>query len=97
MGWNYALQWIVTLPLELSAASIVVDYWQTSVSNGIFITIFLLLVICINMFGVRGYGEAEFLFSIVKVIAVLGFIICAICIDVGGYILNYIFANYNFY
>lgn len=25
------------------------------------------------MFGVKGYGEAEFLFSIIKVIAVIGF------------------------
>jgi len=84
MGWNYALQWLIVLPLELSAASIVVDYWQSSVNNGAWITIFLALIICINLFGVKGYGEAEFVFSIVKVTAVLGFIICAICIDVGG-------------
>ena len=84
MGWNYALQWLVVLPLELSAAAIVVDYWQTGVNNGVFITIFLVLIVCINMFGVKGYGEAEFVFSIIKVIAVIGFIICVICIDVGG-------------
>jgi amino acid transporter len=84
MGWNYGLQWLVTLPLELSAASIVVDYWKTDVNNGVFITIFLILIVCINMFGVKGYGEAEFVFSIIKVIAVIGFIICAIVINVGG-------------
>jgi len=84
MGWNYAMQWLVTMPLELSAASIVVNYWNTGVNNGVFITIFLLLIICINLFGVKGYGEAEFVFSIVKVLAVIGFIICAIVIDVGG-------------
>lgn len=27
----------------------------------------------INLFGVKGYGEAEFTFSIIKVIAVIGF------------------------
>jgi amino acid permease len=86
MGWNYAMQWLVTMPLELSAASIVVNYWNTGVNNGVFITIFLLLIICINLFGVKGYGEAEFVFSIVKVLAVIGFIICAIVIDVGGYV-----------
>jgi len=62
----------------------VVDYWKSGVSNGVFITIFLLVIICINLLGVRGYGEAEFVFSTIKVIAVLGFIICAICIDVGA-------------
>jgi yeast amino acid transporter len=84
MGWNYAMQWLIVLPLELSAASIVVDYWNSGVNNGVFITLFLIVVVCINMFGVKGYGEAEFVFSIIKVIAVLGFIICAICIDVGA-------------
>ena len=30
------------------------------------------------MFGVKGYGEAEFVFAIIKVIAVVGFIILGI-------------------
>lgn len=38
----------------------------------------------INMFGVKGYGEAEFVFSIIKVTAVIGFIILGIIIDTGG-------------
>lgn len=33
MGWNYAMQWLVVLPLEIVAASITVDYWVGS--NGI--------------------------------------------------------------
>ena len=31
-----------------------------------------------------GYGEAEFVFSIIKIIAVIGFIILGICIDCGA-------------
>lgn len=27
MGWNYAMQWLVVLPLEIVSASITVDYW----------------------------------------------------------------------
>jgi L-asparagine transporter-like permease len=33
MGWNYALQWLIVLPLEIVAASITVDYWNPGVSN----------------------------------------------------------------
>lgn len=54
MGWNYALQWLVVLPLELSAAAIVVNYWKTDLNSGIYITIFFVLIIIINMFGVKG-------------------------------------------
>ena len=73
MGWNYALQWLIVLPLEIVAASITLDYWNDGVNNAVWVTIFLHLIIVINFFGVKGYGEAEFVFSIVKVIAVTGY------------------------
>lgn len=86
MGWNYVLQWIVTLPLELTAAAITIQYWDPNVniSPGVWITIFLVITVGINMFGIRGYGEAEFVYSTIKVIAILGFIILGIVINCGG-------------
>ena len=64
MAWNYALQWLVTLPLELVAAAITILF--------------------INVFGVKGYGEAEFIFSALKVLAIIGYIILGIVINCGG-------------
>jgi yeast amino acid transporter len=84
MGWNYALQWLVVLPLELTAAAMTINYWDKSINSGVWITIFLVTVVIINLFGVKGYGEAEFLFSMVKITAVVGFIILGIVICVGG-------------
>lgn len=73
MGWNYAMQWLVVLPLEIVAASITVDYWGSPTSNAAWVAIFLVLIVMINFFGVKGYGEAEFVFAIIKVIAVIGY------------------------
>lgn len=73
MGWNYAIQWLVTMPLEIVAASMVIDYWDSTVSNAAWVAIFWVVIVSINLFGVRGYGEAEFLFSCIKVTAVIGF------------------------
>lgn len=73
MGWNYALQWLVILPLEIVAAAMTVSYWQSDVSPAVWVIIFYLLIVSINMLGVKGYGEAEFIFSIIKVISVIGF------------------------
>lgn len=84
MSWNYAIGWLINLPLELVAASITVQYWQPGVSNAVFVTIFLILIIMINLFGARGYGEAEFVFSFIKIIAVVGFIILGIVLNAGG-------------
>lgn len=73
MGWNYAMSWLATLPLEIVAASMTVDYWKPGVSNAAWVAIFWSVIVSINMFGVRGYGEGEFVFSLIKVIAVIGF------------------------
>lgn len=73
MGWNYAMQWLIVFPLEIIAAAITIDYWHSPVDPAVWVTIFWLLIVSINLFGVKGYGEAEFVFSMIKVIAVIGF------------------------
>ncbi|KAG7661577.1 uncharacterized protein J8A68_004946 [[Candida] subhashii] len=84
MAWNYALQWLVVLPLELVAASLTIKYWDASTNPAAFVACFYVLIVVINFFGVRGYGEAEFVFSIIKVLAVCGFIILGIVLITGG-------------
>lgn len=84
MGWNYALQWLTVLPLEVIAASVTIEYWNKDLSRAIFVTVFLALIIVVNLVGVKAYGEAEFIFSIIKVIAVIGWIILGIVVNCGG-------------
>ena len=73
MGWNYALQWLVVLPLEIVSASITIGFWGDPTSNAVWVVVFLLIICTINLFGVRGYAEAEFIFALVKIIAIVGF------------------------
>lgn len=84
MAWNYAMQWLVVLPLELVAAAITVTYWDKSINPAAFVVIFYVLIIAINFFGVKGYGEAEFVFSSIKVIAIIGFCILSVVLVCGG-------------
>ncbi|KAI8461462.1 amino acid permease/ SLC12A domain-containing protein [Phakopsora pachyrhizi] len=84
VGINYWYSFAVTLPTEITAASIVVQYWTRNVHVAIWITIFLVTICGINFFGVRWYGEAEFWFSGIKVTAIVMLIILGIVIDLGG-------------
>jgi yeast amino acid transporter len=70
---SYALQWIIALPLEIISASIVTTYWTSHLNKAVFVTIYLLAIVSINLCGIKGYGEAEFIFAIIKVVAVIGF------------------------
>jgi amino acid permease len=51
MGWNYWYNWTIVLPAELSAAAILIDFWDKKVNNAAWITICLVVVISINMCG----------------------------------------------
>ena len=82
---SYALQWLVVLPLEIVAATYTISFWNHgSVNNNAWVAVFLTLIVGINLFGVKGYGEAEFVFAIIKVAAVVGFVILGIIINIGG-------------
>lgn len=84
VGWNYFMQFFVLLPLELVAGAITVKYWNLSINSDVFVIIFWLLIVFITLLGVKGYGESEFVFSMIKVTAVVGFIILSIVLICGG-------------
>ncbi|CAK7566961.1 MAG: histidine permease [Sporothrix epigloea] len=61
-----------------------VTYWRPDLDKAIFVAVFLAIIIGINLFGVKGFGEAEFIFAIIKVTAIVGFILLGIVINIGG-------------
>jgi yeast amino acid transporter len=68
------LQWLVVLPAELVASTFTFDYWnEKAMPSAAFVTIFLTLITIINLFGVLGYAEVEYVLGIFKVAAVIGF------------------------
>jgi yeast amino acid transporter len=83
-GWNTIYSSMVSLPAEITAAAVVVDFWTNSVSNGVWITIFGLLLVCSNIFLVRIYGETEFVFASLKIMLVIGLNLMALVLVCGG-------------
>jgi amino acid transporter len=55
------------LPAELSAAAVLINYWNKEVNNAVWITMCLIVVVIINALGAGAYGEAEFIFASIKV------------------------------
>lgn len=84
VAWVYCLQWLCVCPLELVTASMTIQYWTTKVNSDVFVVIFYFLIIVINVFGARGYAEAEFFFNCCKVLMMIGFFILGIIITAGG-------------
>lgn len=86
MGWNYVFQWAIVLPLELNVAALTVQYWDGAkgTSVGVWMTIFWVFIIAINVFGTLGYAEEEFWSSCLKLGATVVFMIIALVCVLGG-------------
>ncbi len=52
MGWNYWYNWTIVLPAELSAAAVLIDFWDKDTNlNSAWVTICLVVVVAINFMG----------------------------------------------
>jgi yeast amino acid transporter len=79
-------QCAITLCAEISAAAVLISFWDQDqkINPAAWITIIIVLIVCLNIFAVGIYGEAEFIFASIKIITILGLLICAFVIMLGG-------------
>ncbi|RCK66052.1 General amino acid permease AGP1 [Candida viswanathii] len=84
IGWNYGVQWMCVLALELVTAAMTIEFWTTSVNPDVFVAIFFVVVTLINLGGAKVYAICESVFNCCKIIFLVGFVIFGIIIDVGG-------------
>jgi aromatic amino acid transport protein AroP len=73
-GWNYWVLYVLVSMAELTAVGIYVQYWWPGVPTWVSAAVFFVLINAINLAHVKIYGEMEFWFSLVKVIAIVGMI-----------------------
>lgn len=85
-GWVYLFKYLLIPANQLVVGALVMQYWvpATTVNPGVWVTIFLVIIITINMLGVRFFGEIEFWLSCLKVLTCLGLIILLMVIALGG-------------
>ncbi|KAF9384032.1 hypothetical protein CPB97_006007 [Podila verticillata] len=85
LGINYFLNWAVTVAVEIAAAAMILQFWVSPsvLPSWVWSVLFLLFMVFVNFLSVRAYGEAEYWFSVIKVLTVIIFIIVGILVDAG--------------
>lgn len=78
LGWNYWYNWAITVAFELVAVQFIMKFWFPDIPGFYWSAIFLAVIFGINALTVKGFGESEFFFSLVKVLAIIAFIIIGI-------------------
>ncbi|HML34499.1 MULTISPECIES: amino acid permease [Sporomusa] len=88
-GWNYWFNYIIVSMAELTAIGIYINFWWPDVPHWLSALVCLIIITLLNLIEVKMYGELEFWFAIIKVVAIIGMIVLGIMmiftgIGVGG-------------
>ena len=91
-GWMYVMNWSVTGMADITAVALYVHYWGAfqGVPQWVLALIALGVVLTANLISVRLFGEMEFWFAIVKVVAIVLFLAVGVWLlgtrhEVGGH------------
>ena len=74
-GWNYWVLYILVSMAELTAVGIYVQYWWPGVPTWVSALIFFCAINAISLLNVKAFGEMEFWFALIKVVAIIGMIV----------------------
>ncbi|WP_313174399.1 amino acid permease [Massilia sp.] len=80
-GWNYWMMYILVSMAELSAVGVYVQYWWPEIPTWVSALACFAVINSFSLLNVRAFGELEFWFAVIKVVAVIGMILF------GGYLL----------
>ncbi|MDN3984516.1 amino acid permease [Lactiplantibacillus plantarum] len=82
-GWTYWIGLIFVCMAELTATATYVKFWLPNVPAWLIEISFLLILAGVNLTAARLFGEAEFWFAMIKIVAIVALIITGIFMMVG--------------
>lgn len=84
-GWTYWFQGITTVMAELTVVGIYLQFWIPSFPKWVAALIVLALLVTVNLINVKAYGEFEFWFALIKVVAIICMIVFGILMILFGF------------
>ncbi|KAL5358554.1 amino acid permease/ SLC12A domain-containing protein [Aspergillus floccosus] len=84
LGWAYWFSFWITIANELQGVVTVLGFWTDKVPTAAWISIFWVVIIFINVWAVRFFGEVEVVSSTIKFSWIFVVIISLIVVSAGG-------------
>ncbi|MFE1438987.1 amino acid permease [Streptomyces sp. NPDC058739] len=75
IGWLYWFFWVVVLAVEATAGAAILEGWIPAVPQWAWALIVMVVLTATNLVSVGSYGEFEFWFAGIKVVAIAAFIV----------------------
>ena len=83
-GWNYWFLWVVTCMAEITAVGVYMKMWFPETPSWIWALAALVIMTLVNLIAVKAYGEFEFWFALIKIVAILAMIFVGLGVIIFG-------------
>ncbi|ALC92987.1 aromatic amino acid transporter [Bacillus sp. FJAT-18017] len=84
-GWTYWFNWVVVGMAEITVVGAYIQYWFPDIPSWVTALVVLALMTAINLINVKAFGEFEFWFAMIKVLAIIGLIVAGLGIILFGF------------
>lgn len=84
-GWTYWFCWISLAMADLTAAGLYIQYWFPNIAQWVPSLIVLIVLLIMNLTTVKLFGEMEFWFALIKIVAILALIIIGTFMIIKGF------------
>lgn len=85
MGWSYWFTWVVIGVADIIAITAYVQFWWPDVPPWIPALALIGVLLALNLPSVKNFGEIEFWFALIKIVAIIGLIIVGLIMVVTGF------------
>ena len=87
-GWTYWFCWLSLAMADLTAVGLYMQYWIPWMPQWIPALVVLAVLLVMNLTAVKHFGEMEFWFALIKVIAIVSLIIIGLIMILTGFTTN---------
>ena len=84
-GWTYTFEMIIVCLADITAFGVYMGFWFPDVPRWIWVLAIVFFIGAMNLMTVKVFGELEFWFSLVKVVAIIAMIVGGIAIILFGF------------
>lgn len=84
-GWTYYVCWMVTAIAEVIAITAYVSFWWPDLPLWVAPVVTVALLLGLNLTTVQAFGEIEFWFSIIKIVAILALVVIGVVMVAIGF------------
>lgn len=86
VGWTYWFCWIVTGVADIVAITGYIAFWWPDLALWIPALATILLLLVLNLPSVKAFGELEFWFAIIKIVAIAALVIVGLAMVARGFV-----------